>query len=65
MAISILYARRNDSYPHVHFVQLGAGRDDLLDPELTQLGLQLAELLQQLILVLGPQLAGLDSARGL
>lgn len=45
---------------NVHLVELAAGRDDLLDAELTQLGLELAEGLQQLILVLVPELAGLD-----
>jgi len=33
---------------------------DLLDAQLTQLGLQLAQLLLQVLLVLGPQRTGLD-----
>lgn len=45
---------------NVHLVELGARRDNLLDPELTELGLQLVELLGELILVLVPELAGLD-----
>lgn len=44
----------------VHLGELGARRRDLLDPELTELGLQLTELLGELVLVLPPQLAGLD-----
>lgn len=45
---------------NAHLVQLGARRGDLLDAELTELGLELSELLRQLILVLVPELAGLD-----
>ena len=45
---------------NVHLVELGAGRSDLLDPELAELGLQLTKLLGELVLVLPPQLAGLD-----
>jgi hypothetical protein len=45
---------------NVHLVQLGAGRGDLLDLQLAQLGLELIELLREILLVLGPQLAGLD-----
>lgn len=44
----------------LHPVQLDAGRRDLLDAQLAELGLELAELLQEIVLVLGPQLAGLD-----
>lgn len=43
-----------------HLVQLGSGGGDLLDAQLAELGLQLAEGLGELVLVLGPQLAGLD-----
>jgi hypothetical protein len=45
---------------NVHLVELGTRRDNLLDPELTEFGLQLVELLGELILVLVPELAGLD-----
>jgi hypothetical protein len=48
-----------------HSVQLGAGRGDLLDTELTELGLELSELLRQIILVLAPELSCLDLARRL
>lgn len=48
-----------------HLVQLGAGRDDLLDAELAQLGLELGELLRQIILALVPELDGLNLARRL
>lgn len=46
----------------LHLVQLAAGRGDLLDAELAQLSLELAEGLGQVILVLRPQVAGLDLA---
>ena len=49
-----------DTRTHVHLVKLGAGRGDLLNPELAELSLQLAELLGELILVLVPELASLD-----
>ena len=45
-----------------HLVQLGAGGGNLLNSQLAQLSLQLAEGLGELWLVLGPQLAGLDLA---
>ena len=48
-----------------HLVQLGAGRGDLLDAELAELSLELAELLHQIILGLVPQLDRLDLARRL
>jgi hypothetical protein len=48
-----------------HPVQLGAGRGDLLDAELTKLGLELSELLCQIILVLAPERTSLDLARRL
>lgn len=44
----------------IHLVQLAAGGCDLLDTELAQLGLELAELLDQIILALVPELTGLD-----
>lgn len=43
-----------------HSVQLGAGRSNLLDAELTELGLELSELLCQIILVLAPERASLN-----
>ena len=46
----------------VHLGELGTRRNDLLDAELTQLGLELTELLGELVLVLRPQLASLDLA---
>lgn len=48
-----------------HPVQLGARRGDLLDAELTKLGLELSELLCQIILVLAPERTSLDLARRL
>ena len=48
-----------------HSVELAARGGNLLDAKLTKLGLELAELLGQLILVLGPELTGLDLARRL
>lgn len=39
---------------NVHLGELSAGGCDLLDPELAELGLQLSELLRQIVLVLGP-----------
>lgn len=45
---------------NVHLVELAAGRDNLLDAKLTQLGLELAQGLQQVILALGPELSGLN-----
>lgn len=50
----------------VHLVELGlrtAG--NLLCPQLHQLALELVELLLQLLLVLAPELGGLDLAGGL
>ncbi len=47
---------------HVHLVEPGARRHDLLNPKLSQLRLQLAELLGELILILSPQLDRLDLA---
>jgi len=44
-----------------HLCELGCGTaGDLLDAQLAQFGLQLAELLLQVLLVLGPQRTGLD-----
>jgi hypothetical protein len=48
-----------------HLVQLGAGRSDLLDAKLTELALELSELLRQIILVLAPERTSLDLARRL
>lgn len=48
---------------HLHPVQLGTRRGDLLDAELAQLSLELSELLDELILALGPQGTGLDLGR--
>lgn len=48
-----------------HLVQLGAGRGDLLDAELAELGLELSELLCQIILALVPELDCLNLARRL
>lgn len=48
-----------------HLVELGAGRGDLLDAELTELGLELTKLLGQIILALIPQVDSLDLARRL
>lgn len=50
---------------NVHLAELGARRNDLLDAKLAQLGLELTELLGELVLVLGPQLAGLNLSRRL
>jgi len=47
----------------VDSVQLAAGRCDLLDTELAELSLKLAELLDQLVLVLGPELDRLNLRR--
>jgi hypothetical protein len=44
----------------VDLVELGARGGNLLDPELAELSLQLAELLGELVLVLAPELTGLD-----
>lgn len=44
----------------IHLIQLAAGGCDLLDTELAKLALELAELLDQIILALVPELAGLD-----
>ena len=44
----------------VHLVELGAGRNDLLDAELAELRLELAELLHQVILALVPELDRLN-----
>ena len=46
-----------------HSVQLAAGRDNFLDAKLAKLGFELSELLRQIILVLAPELGGLDLAR--
>lgn len=48
-----------------HLVQLGAGRSDLLDAKLSELALELSELLRQIILVLAPERTSLDLARRL
>ena len=48
-----------------HLVQLAAGRSDLLDAQLAELSLELAELLHQIILALVPKLDGLNLARRL
>jgi hypothetical protein len=45
---------------HLHLVELGARRHDLLDSELTKFRLELVELLRQILLALGPELAGLN-----
>lgn len=45
-----------------HLVQLGAGRSDLLDAELTELSLELTELLGEVLLVLSPKGTSLDLA---
>lgn len=45
---------------NVHLVQLGAGRDDLLDAELAELRLELTELLQEVLLALVPELDSLN-----
>lgn len=44
----------------VDAVELGAGGGDLLDAQLAQLSLELTELLDQLVLVFGPQGTGLN-----
>ena len=45
---------------HVHFGEFGSGSTgDLVDSELRELGLELLQLLRQLILVLPPQLVRL------
>lgn len=49
----------------LHSVQLGAGRSDLLDAQLAKLGLELTELLEQIILALVPQLDRLNLCRRL
>ena len=49
----------------LHLVELGAGRGDLLDAELTELSLELTELLGELVLVLAPKLGSLNLARRL
>src|SRR4051812_32524769 len=46
----------------VHLVELSARGCDLLDAELAQFRLQLAQLLNQLVLALRPYCAGLDFA---
>lgn len=46
---------------YAHLGELGgAGSGDLLGAQLTELQLQLGELLLKILLVLGPELAGLD-----
>lgn len=55
-----LFRDQLDKGRNVHPVQLGARRGDLLDAELAQLGLELSELLNELILALGPQGTGLN-----
>jgi hypothetical protein len=45
-----------------HLVQLGAGRGNLLDAELTELSLELSELLGEVLLVLPPELTSLNLA---
>lgn len=49
----------------LHSVQLGAGRSDLLDAQLAELGLELTKLLEQVILALVPQLDRLNLCRRL
>lgn len=48
--------------PNVHLVELGARGDDLLDAELAELSLELAELLHEVILALVPELDSLNLA---
>lgn len=59
------YLTKNFGVGDLHLVQLGAGRGDLLDAELTELGLELSELLGEIILALVPELDCLDLARRL
>jgi hypothetical protein len=54
-----------DWFRDVHSVQLGTRRVDLLDSELTQVGLKLAQLLEQILLALAPKSTGLDLRCGL
>lgn len=50
-------------YRHVHLAQLRLGTtSDLLGPQLHKLGLEVVELLLQFLLVLAPELGGLDLA---
>jgi hypothetical protein len=49
----------------LHLVQLAAGRNDLLDAQLAELSLELAELLHQIILALVPKLDCLNLGRRL
>jgi hypothetical protein len=49
----------------IHLIQLATGGCDLLDAELPELSLELAELLHQIILVLVPELTGLNLGRRL
>ena len=46
-----------------HSVKLGSRGGDLLDPQLTELGLELTEGLEQILLALAPESAGLDLGR--
>ena len=67
MLVQAQYGRRNlgELEWNVHPVQLGARRGDLLDAELAQLSLELSELLDELVLALGPQGTGLNLGGGL
>jgi hypothetical protein len=53
-------SRNQDSI--VHSVQLRSRRSDLLNSQLAKLRLQLAQLLEQIVLVLGPEGPRLDLA---
>lgn len=56
--------RKRDSSRHAHSLGLGrSAAGDLLDTELVKLGLQLVELLGELLLVLAPELTSLDLGR--
>jgi len=44
----------------VHEGQLGAGGGDLLDSQFAEFRLELAQLLREVLLALGPELAGFD-----
>jgi hypothetical protein len=63
--IVVFLFRRRASRECSHLVQLAAGRNDLLDAQLAELSLELAELLHQIILALVPKLDGLNFARRL
>ena len=54
-------ALQREQVSNLHLVELGAGPgDDLLDAQLPQLRLEFSQLLDEVILVLGPQQTGLD-----